>query len=568
MIRCTVFVSLVALLVAVVSADLKFSEGDASKTVLASFGEASTTISLLYKGSASDADVSVSSSSLFSVGAISSAEGMSGYTNFSIPLTFDKGVGSTTYTVSVGSETVTGSLVAAGFVILADGKVVSGDDGEGVSVGQKGTTMYEVKAVGTDGRPVDISGTTITGRELSGPYMKEIDMSRTSISSDKFTLTIAPYRVGTGNFIISFDTPAISMSGESFETVLNVKQATTPTPPCVAYGGSITTSGGMVMIRMYNLLSPPRSTPVSKITLSVAGTSVDYDAGSSSLSLPDQTVAFKTSAAGTASISCDGADAVVMGGDIELSGDSSAPALATSLVTDAPESDSMSTLSAVISVVDSDPAVLTRAAGEKLLAQFCSTVGSSSCAIVGIRKGSALCDMRALVDPDDAEAADEALVESFAECKFQQATGYECDKLKLGERSLTKAVVGTDVGAASGGLATWTIVLIAGVGAFALILVIVLGLYSVYRRSAEQSESDYSSSGPLGVPDPSDLLYEQSIVRDIYGRGDFPDGGPSAAVAEQRAREADLREETPRPPSSSGLSRSAATDDASSTYSV
>lgn len=568
MIRNAVFVSFVALLFAVVNAKLEFSGSDASKTVLTSFGDASCTVSVFYKGSASEDDVSVSPSSLFSVGAISSSEGSAGYTNFTIPLVFDKGVGSATYTVTVGSESVTGSVVAAGFVILADGKVVSGDDGDGISVGQKGTTTYEVKAVGTDGRPVDISGTTITGKELSGPYMKEIDMSRTSISSDKFTLTIAPYRVGTGNFIINFDTPAISMGGESFETVLNVKQATTPTPPCVAYGGAITTSGGMVMIRMYNLLSPPRSSPVSKIMLSVGGTSVAYDAGASSLSLPDQAVAFKTSVAGTASITCDGEDAIVMGGDIELSGDSSAPELATSLITDAPTSGSMSTLSAVISVVDSDPSRLTRAAGEKLLAQFCSTVSSGSCAIVGIRKGSAMCDMRALVDPEDAEDADTALVESFDDCSFQKSTGYACDKLVLGERSVTKAVVGTAVGASTGGLATWTIVVIACVGAFALILVIILGLYSVYRRSAEQSESDYSSSGPLGVPDPSDLLYEQSIVRDIYGRGDFPDGGPSAAVAEQRAREADLREETPRPPSSSGLSRSAATDDASSTYSV
>ncbi|KAI0562125.1 hypothetical protein FGB62_65g12 [Gracilaria domingensis] len=567
MVRFSTLFVLVAFLLAAVSAQLKFDGDDAVTTVLASYGDAATTVSVLYKGP--DADVSVSSSSLYSVGSPSSAEAAGGYTNYTIPMSFNGGVGSTAYTVSVGEESVTGTIIVAGFVIMADGEIVSGDDGEGISVGQSGTTTYEVKAVGVDGGAVDISGSTISGKELSGPYMKEIDMSGTSISSTTFTLKIAPLRVGTGNFIINFDAPAISMGGESFETVLNVKQATSPEPACVAYGGAVTTSGGMVKVAMYNLLSPPKRSAVEKVTITIGGTSVDWDKDASSLSLPDHMVAFKISTAGTASITCDGEPAVVMGDDIVASGDSSGAALATSLITELPRDQSQSVFTAVIRVVDSSPDTLLAADAQKILSRFCSVIGADTCAIEDVRSGSALLDCSGYIDGDDAATAENDLYEEFDSCEFQTGTGYACDELTLGEMSVTKAVVGSGGAVlASAGLATWTIVLIAAVGAFALILVIVLGLWAVYRRSAEQSESDYSSSGPLGVPDPSDLLYEQSIVRDIYGRGDFPDGGPSAAVAEQRAREAELREETPRPPSSSGVSRGAGTDDASSTYSV
>eukprot|EP00178_Gracilaria_changii_P006369 TRINITY_DN2098_c0_g1_i1.p1 TRINITY_DN2098_c0_g1~~TRINITY_DN2098_c0_g1_i1.p1 ORF type:complete len:569 (+),score=127.20 TRINITY_DN2098_c0_g1_i1:2537-4243(+) len=556
-----------AFLLATVFAELKFDDGDAVTTVLASYGDASATVNVLVKGAA-DSTPEVSSSSLFSVGTPSVAEAAGGYTNYSIPMSFNGGVGSTTYTVTVGDESITGTVIVAGFVIMADGQVVSGDDGEGISVGQSGTTTYEVKAVGVDGGAVDISGTSISGKELSGPYMKEIDMSGTSISSTTFTLKIATLRVGTGNFLINFDAPAISMGGESFETVLNVKQATSPEPACVAYGGAITTSGGMIKVPMFNLMTPPKASAVRKVTVTIGSTSADWDVDSSSLTLPDHMVAFRISAAGVASITCDGEPAVVMGGDIVASGDDSAAALATSLITEIPRDGSTSVFSAVISVVDSSPDMLLASDAQKILDRFCSVIGSSNCAIEGVTSGSAILDCAGEIDEGDAAAAEAALNEEFDSCEFQTATGYECDKLRLGEMSVTKAVAGAGGAAAAAGLATWTIVLIAAVGAFALILVIVLGLWAVYRRSAEQSESDYSSSGPLGVPDPSDLLYEQSIVRDIYGRGDFPEGGPSAAVAEQRAREAELREETPRPPSSSGVSRGAGTDDASSTYSV
>jgi len=202
---------------------------------------------------------------------------------------------------------------------------------------------------------------------------------------------------------------------------------------------------------------------------------------------------------------------------------------------------------------------------------MCEVTGGTKCTMETLKLGSAIAGCAALTDAGQGTPAKLKLQECFkGEC--QKQLGYTTETLKLDNVDVTPwEVLGGNLGTVTPNvaLATWTIVLIAVVGAFAIILLIMLALWAVYRRNAEQSESDYSSSGPLGVPDPSDLLYEQSIVRDIYGRGDFPEGGPTAAAAAERAREADLREEFPRPPSSSAVSRGdAQTDDASSTYSV
>lgn len=562
MARFAALFSLFALF-ALAVADIKFDDGDESTTVLASFGDASASVSILYKGP--EAEPVVSRSPLFTVGAISSSESGE-YTNYTIPFSFDKTVGSGTYTVTIGDDEISGSVIVAGFVILEDGVIVSGDDRDGVTVGQDGTTKYEVKAVGVDGRSVDISGTTISATEESGPYMKEVDMAKTSIDSDEFTLAISKFRVGTGKFVINFDTSAIEYRGESFETVLKCTQRTSPRPPCVAIGGEYdTTDDGYVKIPMYNLGVPPPGSAVETVTITIDSESVDWDKSKSSLDVPDQIAVFKISAGGEATITCDGDDAYVLGDDITVSGDT---VLAKdTLIKDGPPADS-NAIRATFRIIPGSPETTLRSEVLPMLAAYCATIKSKGiCEVTDIRSGSTLVDMAGEVDEDNISDGQTDIQEAVKDCSYQKQTSFDCDEITLETVSgETKAVAGAT--AAAGGLATWTIVLIACVGALALVLVIVLGLWAVYRRSAERSESDYSSSGPLGVPDPSDLLYEQSIVRDIYGRGDFPDGGPSAAVAEQRAREADLREEYPRPPSSSGLSRGTGTDDASSTYSV
>eukprot|EP00168_Porphyra_purpurea_P012871 TRINITY_DN344_c0_g1_i2.p1 TRINITY_DN344_c0_g1~~TRINITY_DN344_c0_g1_i2.p1 ORF type:complete len:236 (-),score=94.01 TRINITY_DN344_c0_g1_i2:191-808(-) len=119
--------------------------------------------------------------------------------------------------------------------------------------------------------------------------------------------------------------------------------------------------------------------------------------------------------------------------------------------------------------------------------------------------------------------------------------------------------------AAGAALASWAIALVAVLGALVVLVLVCLALWVVYRRSSDSSASEYSSSGPLGVPDPDDLLYNESVVRDVYGRSNG--AGPTAEAAAERAKEAELRDEFPRPPSTSAAS-GRDTDDASSTYTV
>lgn len=565
------FAALVFALCALLAAatDIKFDEGDEKVTVLTSFGEAEETVSVLYKGPEAEAIVSGGGNVVDVADEIVVTPAMGGYKNYTIPLSFT-GVGTGEYTVSIGDAEITGKYCAAGFVILKDDVVVSGDSGPGVVVGQapaQSTYKYDVKVVYADGTSSDISDATI---EVDS-NLKEV--KDTSLSESEFKLVLADYRVGDGSFKIMFETDAITLNGESFETVLMVTQETEPTPPCVAMGGPIlTTDDGYVIVKMFNLASPPRDSTVGTVEMSVGGETVSWDSGKSDLSVPDQTVYFKTDASGTASFTCDGEDAVIMGEEITVSGPpESAEAPASGLIAGAPSSDSKSTFEVVLRVIPFDPDTLGATRATAIINKVCSVAKGESCVLTDLVKGSAVMTIKGLVPEETSDDVKADMEQCFTEdsegsCPCQEDLEYDCDEIVL-KTTQVNALAG-GAAAAGAGLATWTIVLIAVVGAFALILVIVLGLWAVYRKSADQSESDYSSSGPLGVPDPSDLLYEQSIVRDIYGRGDFPEGGPTQAVAEQRAREAEMREEFPRPPSSSGLSRGAGTDDASSTYSV
>lgn len=534
-----------------------------------------STVSFFYKG-ADPKRVFASSGGLASAGQIITSK-YKDYKNYTVPYELKNNVGTESYKFSIEEADgtivdISGRMIVAGFVIMDAGKVVSGDSGAGITVGQKGTYSYDVKSVGVDGATADLSGTKIEYVETVGQYMKEVKSS--SISSSKFTITIDDYRVGSGSFRVLFEDSSIERDGETFETILYVKQETNPIPPCVVKAGEYKlTASGSVAVAMYNLEKPPQATAVKAIVLSVGGKSYNFVSGISKRVIPDQTIYFRPEVVGEASITCDGVAAKVVGaGGLVITGTPPKPptdALAVDGVTGLPNKAGKDIVTAIITVKDSDPNLLTLAEGKKIVANMCSAMGGESCVMESVKRGSAILSCAGYVEEGDT-AAPGKLEACYKSCECQKQMGYGCDEITLGEVSTVEAKV-TSVAptvAGSVGLATWTIVLIAVVGAFAIILLVMLALWAVYRRNAEQSESDYSSSGPLGVPDPSDLLYEQSIVRDIYGRGDFPEGGPTPAAAAERAREADLREEFPRPPSSSGVSRGAATDDASSTYSV
>lgn len=520
--------------------------------------------------------MSASSGSLATAGNILTSKYKS-YYNFTVPYEFKNDVGTQTYTFSLEEQDgtvlqISGKFIVAGFVILDNGRIVSGDSGAGIEVGQTGTYSYDVKAVGTDGATPTLSGTKIEYVETVGPYVNEVKTS--SITSSKFTITIDDYRVGSGSFRVIFEDQNIESDGETFETIIYVKQQTNPVPPCVVKAGEYKlTASGSVSLPMYNLMKPPQAEQIDSIVLSVEGKTYNYLNGLSEFVLPDQTVVFRPEVVGKATIMCDGKAAKIVGGSaVIITGTPPEPpteALAQDNRKALPESRSKDIITAVITVVNSDPSLLTKSAAMKIVKNMCTNCGGEGCVWENIVQGSAIMSCAGYIPQGDSEAVGK-LEECYETCRCQRELGYGCDELTLGNVSSipSKITAAAPTIAAGAGLATWTIVLIAVIGAFAIILLVMLALWAVYRRNAEQSESDYSSSGPLGVPDPSDLLYEQSIVRDIYGRGDFPEGGPTPAAAAERAREADLREEFPRPPSSSGVSRGAATDDASSTYSV
>lgn len=538
------------------TAQLMFAEQSQDTVMIVNYGYAEATIFVL---SSTSNPPSISPSSLFSASIVKSELSDNGLTNHTIQLTISDKVGSDTITISSGSDVITGSVVGAGVLIFSGDSVISGDENQGATIGQTGTFSYDYQAIDIEGNQLTVSSALIS---TSSDYM-EINTTTTSFSSSKFNIVTNDYRVGTGSFEMYISVPAIEFDGETFETKLNIAQSRTPSPPCVAIGGEYSIESGVVAIPMFNILSPPQSSDINDIKISIGSTSTSWDKDASDLSIPDQTVKFGVSSGGEATITCDGDDAVVIDGPIVIS-ESSTSDLASTLVGDLASVDGYSSLTVNVIDVDSSPDILTIPTAMKIIAKICSLMSAldDKCVLTDLVSGSASMYISGNVKPDDAEDAQNAISNCFDSCECQTELDYECDKLKLGEYEL-KAVAGTAVGATAG-MATWTIVLIAGVGAFTLIAIIMVGLLAVYRRSAEQSESDYSSSGPLGVPDPADLLYEQSIVRDIYGRGDYPNGGPSADVAQERMREAELREEFPRPPSSSNLSR----DDASSTYTL
>lgn len=558
----------------VASASLYWTSGGGAprrEVTLLQFGEAVEQVSVI--ASADVHPVVETDSDLVDVSDPIIADVGNGNRNITYEFTFSKTVGVVRYTISAVEQgkVLRGTFIVAGFVLKSNGEIVSGDAREGIVVGQQGTVELEVDVVGVDGRAVDLAETRVTpGRMDGGVYLEEVDRSNTGFREGRFTLAINSLRVGTGRFSVSFEIDAIENEGEVFETVLMVTQDTSTTPPCVVDGATATVRAGVVELSMFNLLVPPRSAPVEEIILQVGGRSVAFDAATSRLELPTSTVSFSgVGSGGSAVVLCDGQEAVVLENGqvvedgLSLEVDAGSVSLAKdTLLEDMPTPESGDVISSIISAVDEDPDTLTTAVATLIRDEYCTTVrATGECVITNITRGSAVIGFGAAVENFD--ESQEALGNRFETCAFQSATGFGCDKLRLLGNAPAVALTGGV--AAAGGIATWTIVVVSVVGAFALIAILSLSAWALHRRSAAKNESSYSSSGPLGVPDPSDMLYEQSIVRDIYGRG--PEGGLTQADADQSERLAALREEHPKPPSS-GLSVSRRGSEASSTYSV
>jgi hypothetical protein len=526
--------------------------------------------------------------------------------------------------VDGGVERLEGEFVIAGVVVRKDGQVVSGLGRESLSVGswaeiaQNGVVTFEVDAVGVDGaRPVDLETVSVTVVDDNGQVYGQVEEA--GITGDgKLVARFAPYRVGSGKMTVDIHAPGIEVDGEAFETTMKVhfEEGGGAPPAVVVPEGVEADQAGWVAVTMYNLLSPPAEKDVERCVMKIGEAEVSHDVAKSRLVQPDQKIMFKVDGkTGPASVKCDGKDAVILGGDGAASFDVPEPgsgptggvsgaAATTKNATDAGSGgvngdagasgvDVNATLAvnsleppleerkgkvrmgSQIRVVSADPSTYSVNEAADVLEALCFFTEGSNCSLTKVTKGSAILDVESYVTAGTENKALDKLRTAVETCEFQKRIGIsDCNEIQLNESTVlaSSAVTADDTSSVKKkrGVSALAVGLSAAAGGIALILLIVAAVWVVYRRNAEQMESDFSSSGPLGVPENDESLYQQAIVRDIYGRGDFTGGIPMEEVAEQSRREAELRDTMLRPPSSSGGSSflSPPTEEASSTYSV
>jgi hypothetical protein len=608
--------ALVALLVSPTRAELKFVAADGSLSdtfpqtpVLLMHGDEAATVTVLYRGekpaSAEVKPVADSDRSIWHTGQITSnavvshqVQNKNQWTNYSVPFSFDQGVGRAQWSFVVhfadgSQESVSGEFIVAGLVVTQSGNIVSGDNRQGISIPSYETFLSSqqdlnlvVQACGVQGTSdVDFSSVEFSAMDvMTGTDLKQL-ASADIAPSGKLNLVLAKYRVGSGKFIINIDVPGIELDGEIYETVLNIKMDTAAVPPPVVVPQSASCTGGYLSVPMYNLLKPPASKNAQSCTLTIGGNAIPFDRAMSKLVQPDQTIVFKTDGhTGSASVACDGTNAVVLGGfsnntfgvssngAILLPNGSSVGLASSFLQPPLADKDGMIRLDTQIRVVSGDPKTYSIESASKILEAVCYFTDGTSCELVNVTKGSAILDINNHVNAATADANRESLDHSIRSCSFQQHVGVPCDDIELNKSVEVHAAESKtkDAASANGRSGTPSAVpIIAGlIGGLCLILVVVGSLWLVHRRNNERTESSISSAGPVGVPDPDNVLYQQAIVRDIYGRGDFSTGGPTPEAIALRRRESELRDSSLRPSSVVSSLRPPPSADDSSSLSV
>lgn len=535
-------------------------------------------------------------------------------TNMTFTLAMEGQVGVSAYTLVVVTDvdtyTMEGRYEVGGFVLKNGDRVVSGEDnvlqlGNVYEMMAKPATELtvvtktfgssrpswddvEIDVASVDGA-VDHKQIVLDGSCAAAGFVdgKLSDGCGAGFAPDGsvFGLKLSPYRIGTGSFKLTFKWTSLELDGEYFTTELIVKLDTTMAAPCVAMGGEVEVDsrGGRVSVDMFNLMSPPQDADVEKVVLSYGDKSYDHDPSKSVLEQPDQKVVFSVGSgvAGesyVAKLQCvfggRTREAKYLGGKVRISVTGRAEVAP---INPLPEQDNKTRVAILIELDRYEPESYTVAVHNKCVAALVSLLGvsASNVGLGAITRGSAIPELQVYAD-DRAmfESQKRTMTSSMSpeSCEAARALREPCDSVRLQDMYVLASdgsgvLGGSPVGtvAAGGTLAAWSIALIAVLGALVVLVLVCLALWVVYRRSSDSSASDYSSSGPLGVPDPDDLLYNESVVRDVYGRSNG--AGPTAEAAAERAREAELREEFPRPPSTSAASGRDA-DDASSTYTV
>ncbi|GAB0497451.1 hypothetical protein MMPV_008784 [Pyropia vietnamensis] len=607
------------------TSDGMYTNASQTKQVLLQYGMAEATVSYLFRPSTARETVTSATVGVVRKHIITNrpvVEQVDAGTYAGVPLTnmtftlaMEGQVGVSAFTLVVVTDVDTYSMEGfyevGGFVLKNGDRVVSGEDsmlqlGNVYDVIAKPTTELtvvtktfgssrpswediEIEVASVDGA-VDHKLVVLDGSCSAAGYVdgKLSDGCGAGFAPDgsSFGLKLSPYRIGTGSVKLTFKWTSLELDGEYFTTELIVKLDTSMAAPCVAMGGDVEvdSGGGMVSVAMFNLMSPPQFTDVDKVVLSYGDKSYDHDPRKSVLEQPDQKVVFSVGSgvAGesyNAKIQCVFGDrtmeAKYLGGKVRISVTGKAEL---ARISPLPEVDNKTRVAILIKLERYEIESYTVAVHNKCVAALVQLLGvsASNVGLGAVTRGSAVPELQVYAD-DRAmfESQKRTMTASMSpqSCDAAEALKEPCDKVSLQDMYVLASdgsgvLGGSPVGtvAAGGALAAWSIALIAVLGAVFVLVIVCLALWVVYRRSSDSSASDYSSSGPLGVPDPDDLLYNESVVRDVYGRSNG--GGPTAEAAAERAREAELREEFPRPPSTSAASGRADTDDASSTYTV
>eukprot|EP00168_Porphyra_purpurea_P009440 TRINITY_DN229_c0_g1_i5.p1 TRINITY_DN229_c0_g1~~TRINITY_DN229_c0_g1_i5.p1 ORF type:complete len:689 (+),score=217.46 TRINITY_DN229_c0_g1_i5:655-2721(+) len=550
-----------------------------AKQVLLMYGSATDTISFSFRPATKTEEIesvsikgykraiitSVSEPELTVVGNVGGVP----VTNMTFTIGFDGTVGDTGYEVEVVTDvdtyTMEGAYEVGGFVLSLDDKIVSGEEKDGLQLGDvvalvnKPLTECSMKWRAFGSSTPEIGNIQIAFKEQEGStFLKEVEYEDTcevdgyvdnklapgcgvgfSPGGQAFAIKTSPYRCGYGQFFIHFTWPSVELNGEVFETVLMVKFDKSSPPPCVALGSTVEvdSSGGIVAVDMFNLLNPPQPSDVEKVILSYDGKSFDSNNGRSTLEQPDQRIVFEVSGGTSgetydATIECAFEDrtieATYLGGKVTIDVTGEAGVAESK---DLPERDGTIRVAVLIEFDRYDPDNYTVAIHNKCLAGFFAMLGGDAddYGLGIVRRGSAIPEVLMYADDqEDYEAKVEKLKADLAEdsCKGQEAMEEPCDKVRF----LESYIVASDGSGVAGEwrrchYCVWPRDLVdcahCGAGRCdrdAAHCARFVGPFT--GGSAEQTESDYSTSGPLGVPDPDDLLYNESVVRDVYGRSE------------------------------------------------
>lgn len=181
----------------------------------------------------------------------------------------------------------------------------------------------------------------------------------------------------------------------------------------------------------------------------------------------------------------------------------------------------------LLRVVSGDPETYAEADAHDMLEAVCHFTEATGCALTNVTKGSAVLHIESYVSKGS-ESSIYKLRSAIETCALQKRVRVACDEIELLDWTVLSAAssggnnsgIFGGSGASDAPISVTSIAIAAVVGVMTIILLVVAGAWIVYRRHEEQLESEYSSSGPLGVPESDDALYQQAIVRDIYGRGD------------------------------------------------